>query len=569
MADTAPETAAGLCKEGVRLRQTAHYRDAERCLLRALELEHDFGAAHLELGFVYRDQQKIEDAVDHLQLAVHFAPACVAGWLGLASSLDQLGRADPALAAARQAATVDPDNDSAWLAVGGLFKARGDWNAAIDAYRRAAACNCTSADALCLLGYALYKTGHYGEAIAQLESALALDPAMYQAHHNLGLALLETGRAKEALACFERALAVNPLIETRACKGHALRDLGQLDDAVRLYDEVLGVQPEFADVLTNRAYALLMKGDYAAGWTAYEQRIKAGQVDRDFGCAPWQGEPLAGKRILIYAEQGLGDEIMFASCLPEVIALAAHCVVECNTRLAPLFRRSFPGVEVIGANKHDKPDWLARLPAVDYQSAIGSLPRFFRRTAAAFSTSPGYLQPDARRVSHWQSLLTAPQSIRIGIAWRGGSLQSRQFLRSIPLSLWAPLLCSPRATFFALQYGDVTGELAALEVQSSARLASLGGAVNDLDELAAVISALDLVISVDNTVAHLAGALGKPVWTMLPESPEWRYPRSGEAMPWYPTMRLLHRAPGESGEAMIQRVNGRLSNEPRPVRDDA
>jgi hypothetical protein len=142
----------------------------------------------------------------------------------------------------------------------------------------------------------------------------------------------------------------------------------------------------------------------------------------------------------------------------------------------------------------------------------------------------------------------------VGIAWRGGTLRSRQLVRSIPLPLWAPLLRHQDIAFFALQYGDIAAELTDLRVRSGVTVKQLGTAIDDLDELAAIIGALDLVVSVDNTVAHLAGALGQPVWTLLPESPEWRYPRSGVAMPWYPSMRLIHRMPGEGWEPALGRV---------------
>jgi hypothetical protein len=249
---------------------------------------------------------------------------------------------------------------------------------------------------------------------------------------------------------------------------------------------------------------------------------------------------------------------MFASCIDDVLPLAAHCVIECNTRLAALFRRSFSAAHVHGAAKNDDKKWLLALPRIDFQVSIVSLPHHFRRAASAFPARSAYLAADVARVGRWRAQFDSKASLRVGIAWRGGTLRSRQLVRSIPLPLWAPLLRSKRVVFYALQYGDIAAELEDLRVRSGVSVKQLGTAIDDLDELAAIIGALDLVISVDNTVAHLAGALGQPVWTLLPESPEWRYPRSGVAMPWYPSMRLIHRMPGEGWEPVIGRAASAL-----------
>jgi tetratricopeptide (TPR) repeat protein len=561
MSDAPAQTADALCRHGAELRRRALFAEAELSLLRALELEHDCAAAHLELGLTYRALARLEDAVDYFQLAVHFAPDVNASWLALGDALAKLGRTQAAVAAYREALTRAPHHAASWIGLGNLYKAELDWCAAAECYRSATACEPGSADAHCRLGYALYQTSSYAESRASLEAALTLRPDMVEAQHNLGLPLLATGCADDALRAFERALAMNPaLLETRACVAHALRELGRLDEAIARYDEVLAADPHFADAIINRSYALLMKQDYAVGWDGYARRFSSGAMAaRDFPYPPWQGEPLAGKRILVYAEQGLGDEIMFASCLPDLLALGARCVIECNKRLAALFRRAFPQARVHGADKQDPRHWLVELNPIDYQIAIGSLPQYFRRARAEFPQRRAYFAADQRRGAHWRERLETGPALRIGIAWRGGALRSGQLLRSIALPQWQPLLRSAGATFYALQYGDIAAELDALRVGHGVNLERLGDATDDLDELAAIISSLDLVISVDNTVAHLAGALGKPVWTLLACSPEWRYPRYGSAMPWYPAMRLYHRARGGSWEDVMARVAGDLA----------
>jgi len=557
-AGTAAANAAAVeChRRGVLLRQRAQYAEAERSLMRAVELKHDFAEAHLELGLAYLDQGHIDDAVDCLQLAVHFAPGLVDAYIELGGVLARLGRLDMAEAAYRQALALGPDNCGTRLRLADISKMRGDLNSAIDGYRAAVACDPQSAQAHGKLAYALYLAGRYDESRACFDAALALRPDFAEAHHNLGLLQLETGYPTDALCSFERALAIHPdAAETRACVAHALRDLGRLDEALRYYDEALAQRPAFADAVINRSYALLMRGDYAYGWAEYERRFEVGaMVPRGFPYAPWRGESLAGKHVLVYAEQGLGDEIMFASCLPEVLQAADRCTLECSTRLVKLFKRSFPRAYVHGAGKNDGKEWLAGLPPIDCQVAIGSLPGYFRRSRADFPARRGYLVADTQRIGAWRRELAHDSALRVGIAWRGGSLRSRQVTRSIELPLWLPLLKQREAVFYSLQYGDTKPELAQLRDQHGVSVRHLGEDTDDLDELAAIICALDLVVSVDNTVAHLAGALGQAVWTLLPYSAEWRYPRSGEAMTWYPSARLFRQAQPREWLPVMERV---------------
>ena len=554
-------TPSELHRRAIVLRQNAQYAEAESELLRAIELAHDFAAAHFELGLTYRDSGQLEDAADYLELAAHFSPQTAAYWFELGSVLAKLQRADAAQSAYREALARDGRHAMAWLNLGNLLKNDDDLGPAIECYRSAVACEPAFAQAHGRLGYALYKAGRYDEARPSFDSALALSPDMVEAHHNLGLLLLETGRAAEALRSFEHALAIDSsIVETRACVAHALRDLGRLDEAIARYDAVLAQHPEFSDAVTNRSYALLMREDYAAGWAAYERRFSCGAMQaRSFSFPQWQGEAPAGKRILVYAEQGLGDEIMFASCIPDLLHAGAQCVIECNTRLAAIFSRSFSGATVHGGAKSDDKAWIRKLPPIDYQVSAGSLPHYFRRAAADFPARHAYLAADAARAAFWRKKLAAGPAVRVGISWRGGTPRSRQFTRSTALAQWLPALSVPGVAFHALQYGDIAHELEALRGLGGAIISGLGDAIQDVDELAAIISSLDLVVSIDNTVAHLAGALGKPVWTLLPESPEWRYPRRGSDMPWYPSMRLFHRGAGESWEPVIERVTTALA----------
>lgn len=548
--------ASELLRLGASQRERAQHEEAARTLTRAIELRHDCGEAHHQLGLVYHEQGRFEDAADCFELATHFAPRLAAAHLGLGVARAQLGRYAEAEAACRRALELEPQSAAAWFQAGNACKSQGDLKQAVECYRAAIARDPRLVDATCQLAFVLYKLGRYAESQASHAAVLAAKPDFTEAHHNLGLLLLETGYPEEALKSFERAAALRPgTPETQACIAHALRDLGRLDEALAQYDRVLARQPQFGDAVINRCYALLMRGDYTLGWAEYERRFAATDTpERGFPFPGWRGESLSGKRILVYAEQGLGDEIMFASCLPDVLQRAGHVVIECNTRLMQLFGRSFPLATVHGGNKDDDHAWLRVLPRTDFQVAMGSLPLHFRGARSAFPPHRGYLRADAARVEFWRARLAASGGrLRVGIAWRGGSLRSRQFTRSIGLPYWQLLLAQPGVDFVNLQHGEVASELAQLRDRHGVAVRSFGDDFDNIDELAAAITALDLVISVDTTVVHLTGALGRPVWVLLPSSPEWRYSRGDDTMPWYPSARLFRQArPREWGPVLAQ-----------------
>jgi tetratricopeptide (TPR) repeat protein len=559
----AARSAAELSARGREQRLGGEYADAERSLTAAIERKHDFGPAHYELGLVYLEQRRAEDAVDCLRLAIHFLPRFASACSALGAAFVALGRHEAAEAECRKALELDPGSSEAWFNLGRALKGRGDLKEAANALRAALKHDANNADAACQLGFVLFRSGRYEEAREVYEALIAAHPDFAEAHHNFGLLQLETGYAAEALANFQRTLALKPaIVETAACVGHALRDLGRLEEAIQAYDAVLARQPQFGDAVINRCYALLMRGDYARGWPEYERRFAAtGTAERDSGVTRWRGESLNAKRVLVFAEQGIGDEIMFASCLPDLLLTAGHCFLECNTRLAALFSRSFPQASVHGGEKTGDTRWLEELAPLDYQLSIGSLPMRYRRTSADFPARPGYLKADPARIAFWRATLAALSGRpRIGIAWRGGTLRNRQYLRSTRLEEWLPILERRGVGFVSLQHGDHTAELLALRERGIA-IHEVAAANEDLDELAALTSALDLVITVDNTVAHLAGALGVRVWIMLPYSPEWRYLREGEAMPWYPSARLFRQTAPRNRAAVIARIAVTLGEE--------
>ena len=384
------------------------------------------------------------------------------------------------------------------------------------------------------------------EALSIAAQAVERDRASYEANLCLGLAHQKLHQPERALACYESAGRIrSDDAELHDARGSTFQELGRLDDAFAEYGRALALRPDFPPALFHRALARLLVQDFERGWPDYEWRRTGADRVSLSGAAPrWDGTPLAGRTILIRREQGLGDEIMFASMLPELIRMAGHCVVECDPRLRAIYRRSFPATTVFGAI----PD--ASLPLgiaqrnIAFEIEMGSLPLFLRNSAADFPRHDGYLNADPGRIARWRERLARlGPGLKVGISWTGGVRKTRRAQRSLALPEWLPVLTVPGARFVSLQYTpEAAGAAAALEARHGIRIEHWPDAIEDYDETAALVYALDLSVSVCTSVVHLGGALGVPVWVMAPYSPEWRYGFSGDTMPWYPSVKV-YRSP--------------------------
>jgi hypothetical protein len=345
--------------------------------------------------------------------------------------------------------------------------------------------------------------------------ALRLRPHYPEAHNNLGTVWQAQGDLAAAAAAFETALAL---------------------------------QADYAEAQWNRALLWLTQGQLARGWPAYEWRWRAQNWPVWSSLMPqWAGESLAGRRLLIRAEQGIGDELLFASCLLAVIAQAGHVVLECDKRLAALFGRSFPTATVRGCRHASTYDWLAGVPPLDVHLPIGSLPRYLRGTLGSFPPQVGYLQADSTRQGWWQQRLAAlGPGLKVGLAWRSLRLRHGQptYTR---LEQWAPILTLPGIHWVNLQYDDCTDELQmvytrwGVQIQTWAEL----DLFQDIDEAASLITVLDLVIAPETMVAALAGGLGQHVWRLSRYTSAWDT-LGTEVSPWFPSMRLYRQPrPGD------------------------
>lgn len=534
---------------------------AEEVLREALRLAPQDAQTHELFGRALRRRGAVLEAAQELTKAIKLDRKSQSARSELAGALIELGRPDNALPLLRWVLKREPDLASAHLNCGIALQEMGRLGEALPCFERAVLLEPASVEHLNHLAMCLRGLDRHDEAAHELERALAAAPEDADTRANLASVLREIGRPEEALALVAPLVARHEVpVEVRCAMAAALQDLGDYSGARAQYDSALESAPGSGLVRLNRAMARLAQGDFAGGWDDYEGRLDSCESPRrGFPYPELEHAPLAGRSVLVYAEQGLGDEIMFAGCIPDLIEGAARVVVECDPRLAPIFQRSFPRASVYGSPRTWEHEWLAGAGAIDVQVAAGSLPRRYRSSLASFPLHGGYLSADPARVNHYRNRLAAlGPGPKIGIAWRGGLVRTRQALRSISPDELAPLLGRRDLHFVSVQHGPVDADLARVRAVRGEPIVHWPEAIADLDETAALMAALDAVVTVCSSVVHLAGALGVPAHVLVPASPEWRYLVSGDRMPWYPSVRLVRQDRTGVWESAVRTVAGRF-----------
>jgi tetratricopeptide (TPR) repeat protein len=385
------------------------------------------------------------------------------------------------------------------------------------------------------------------EAERRFREGLKTRPGDVRLLVDLAMVLGDQMRYPEAFACVEQALARDRASAMALTTKAVLLDAtGRQSEAEELFRARLRSVPEDVDTGYSLGLCNLRHGKFAEGWAGFELRRRKetfiGRY-RKFPFPEWQGEPLAGRTILVYPEQGLGDEMMFGSCIPELVARAGHVAIECDPKLGEIFARSFPQCTVMPRARTMANDWVNRLqPRPDYQVPIGSLPLHFRPGVEAFPSHRGYLGADEGKVAAWKSRLQAlGPGPKIGLSWQGGVGHTGKARRSLTLEQLAPLLRRD-AHFVSLQYTDVQAEVSDLRQRHGITVHHWQEAIDDYDETAALVYALDKVVTVCTAIVHLTGALGRPAIVMVPFASDWRYGAEGTGMFWYPSHRLVRQS---------------------------
>ncbi len=433
--------------------------------------------------------------------------------------------------------------------LGNVLQIQGRLEAAVDCYQRAIELNPASATTHGNLGLAWQFLGRLEDAARSFEKALKLDPRIAVAHTNLGNVLQAQGRLEEAVACHERALAVEPMNpEVYSNLGSVFDLQGRMADSLAAYDRALALKPDFAVALFNRSLLRLRRGDFAAGLPDYEHRWHLNKR-RNFREPQWYGEPLRGARILLYPEQGLGDTVQFLRYVPMVQAAGGQVILEVQPQMRRLAAQMPDVAEIICVGEP--------LPSFDWHCPLMSLPLAFGTTLDTIPSKVPYLTvPQEADIPRRH--LGEDDGLRVGIAWAGSPAHLRDRFRSIPLEFLKPLLELEGARFFSLQLGPAAKQLS--DADAPHGVVDLAPGIGDMAETEILIASLDLVIAVDTAVAHLAGALGKPVWVMLPRVPDWRWFLDREDSPWYPTMHLFRQSTLGGWASVVEAIRSALLN---------
>jgi len=442
------------------------------------------------------------------------------------------------------------------------FHRAGDLGTAESLYRQTLSLDPNHADAHHFLGTLAHQCNQDDLAIQLLQRALQLKPGSPRTYNNLGEAFRALDRLDEAARCFSTAISLVPTYaEAHQNLGVVLAQQLKLDAALASYDRAIQLQPDNAEAHTNRALVFLQRGQWERGWSEYEWRHRRPEYRRDFPTPQWDGSPLQDRTLLIWSEQGFGDTIQFSRFLPQLLHVAQppsavsadptqpgaavpQVIFECQRELRPLFE-NMPGLQGVSQGEP--------LPQHDIQCALMSLPKIFGTTPQSIPSTFPYIAPPPQRLAQWRDRLPrAPETRRIGLAWASNALNPTARRRSCHLADFAPLANTPGARFISLQKGPAAAEAA--NPPSGMKLLDLTDELHDFADTAALIAQLDLVIAVDTAVAHLAGAMNKPVWVLLPLASDWRWLLNREDSPWYPTARLFRQSKAGEWAGVVQRV---------------
>jgi tetratricopeptide (TPR) repeat protein len=494
-------------------------------------------------GMIYYRLGEYDSSIKYIKKATGLNPNHAEAYYNLGNAFRQKGQFDEAISCYLEAFKLNPAFYEAYNNLGIVFQSRNQPDEAIIYYRKALELNPRLADAYYNLGTIFQDKEQFDEAIVNYKKALQIDQNFTDVYYNLGNIYRETGSLDEALSCFQKALRFNPGLDDAYHNiGTVLMQKGMYDEALSYFRKALQLNPNLVDARWSISLIHLACGNFSQGWREYESRWHLKDTPRrNFYQPPWDGSSLKGKNLLVYDEQGVGDEIMFASCLPQIIAEAALCIIETDKRLVPVFARSFPKAKVIERITEDAA-YPPELQNLDMRVPIGSLPKFLRPNLASFPVQKAYLIPDALKTEVWQNRFASlGKGFRVGISWRGGGSKDVRLARSTVLAQWEKLFSIPGIHFVNLQYVDCKKELEEARQKVGVSIHDWEDAdpLKDLDNFASEIAALDLVVSVDNATVHMAGALGVPVWTLLPFACDWRWMQKFEDTPWYPSMRLF------------------------------
>jgi tetratricopeptide (TPR) repeat protein len=541
-------------RDAVTLQQQGRLHEAEKIYTRVLKAVPDqFDALNL-LGTVKAQRGQAGEAYRLITAALRVNPRAPDAWVNLGIVLHALKRDQEALESFDKALALKPGDADALYQRGNALMALGRAQDALGAFDEVLALMPRHPQARLNRGLALAALGRHQEAVAEFEAALVPSPNNPAAHYNRGISLFSLGRYADAVVAYDRALSIAAdHVKAWNNRGLALQALNRHDEALASYAKALELRKDYADAHFNEALTLLTIGEFRRGFEKYEWRWRRSGMPspgRGYGRPLWLGEyPLERRTILLHAEQGLGDTIQFARYVPMLARAGAKVVLEVQPQFKALLRQIEGAAAVVARGEP--------LPAFDVHCPLGSLPLALKTEPATIPSADRYIGADEVHIAKWRPRLEALGRPRIALAWSGNPQHVNDRNRSIPLSRLAPLWSSGAMHFVGVQRELREGDAELLAGEP--RVTQLGTELDDFADTAAVLALVDLVITVDTSVAHLAGAMGRPVYILVPFSPDWRWTLAGESSRWYPTARLFRQPSVGDWDSVIERLCGELA----------
>ncbi|MHC4105797.1 MAG: tetratricopeptide repeat protein, partial [Planctomycetota bacterium] len=530
------------------------YAQAIACYQKALQHKPDFTEAHYNLGVVLQEQNKLAQAIFYYQKALKLKSDFVEAYYNMGNAFQELGNDDQAVSCYQKVLELKPDHASAHYNLAKSLLDRGDPEAAVNHYRQAIKFKPDYAKAYHNLGIALRDLGQIDAAIDNYRQALRIKPDYVSAMVNLGEALRANFQLDDAIETFQQAIKIAPDSAESYCNlGHALKDQAQFDAALSNCQHAIRLKPDFAEAHFNCAMAHLLRGNFIQGWQEYEWRFQKANWKNlypyRYNGPRWDGSDCPHKTIFVHDEQGLGDTLQFVRYLPMLKSRCGNIIFETRKSLISLFR-CLPGIDELVPRPRQAPvaeDW-------DFFIPLLSLPGIFGTTLENIPTQVPYLFANTDKVALWKTRL-AETGLKVGLVWAGTNMDPQ---RSCHPKWFKPLSDIPGIHLYGLQKGIPARQIEVEGLPEGMTMTNFGREFEDFSDTAAVIENLDLVISIDTSVAHLAGAMGKPVWVLLPHIPDWRWFLDREDSPWYPTMRLFRQNTRGNWEEVLKRVARQL-----------
>ncbi|MBF0194732.1 MAG: tetratricopeptide repeat protein [Magnetococcales bacterium] len=545
-----PDYADAYYNLGNSLKEQGKLDKAIANLKKAITIQPDYIKAYNKIGNIKKKQGKLDEAVDSYQKAITINPNFADAYNNLSVVLIDQGKWDKAVANCRKVISLNPDIAITHFNLGNALKEQGKLDEAIASYNKAISIKPDFKKAYLNIGNTLKEQGKFDEAIARYKKIISITPDYAIAHSNIGIILQEQGKVDEAVARYKKAISIKPdYAEAHSNFGNTLQEQGKLDEAIARYKKAISIKPDLAEAHNNLGVSLLLSGDFENGWVEYEWWRKCkDNIPISLSKPLWDGTSLEGKTILLHCDQGLGDNLQFVRYTELIKKKGATVALLCPQPLQAIFK-TVNSIDCLITNS-------SLIPPHDYQASLLSLPMIFRTTLESIPNKVPYLHTDQKLVDKYANLMANLEGFKVGIVWSGNPKFKNNKNRSIGADFMAKLLDVQGCIFISLQKEAKDDELKIFSKRSN--FLDLSDHLEDFAETAAVMANLDLVISSDTSVIHLAGAIGKPAWALLMFNPDWRWLLKKDDSPWYPTLRLFRQPAPRKWKIVIEGVVNKL-----------